>query len=70
MKLHRFILGAVLGTVVSLSGHAKEPSLPANFKASTVATADGAKIYVRSGGTGPAVVLIHGFGDTGECGVR
>jgi pimeloyl-ACP methyl ester carboxylesterase len=27
---------------------------------------DGATIYVRSGGTGPAVVLLHGFGDTGD----
>lgn len=66
MKLHHFILGALLGTVVSLSAHAKGPSLPSSFKSSTVATADGAKIYVRTGGAGPAVVLIHGFGDTGE----
>lgn len=66
MKLHRLILSAVLGTVFSLSAAAKEPSLPANFKVSTIQTADGTKMYVRSGGTGPAVVLIHGFGDTGE----
>ncbi|TGT15307.1 alpha/beta fold hydrolase, partial [Mesorhizobium sp. M4B.F.Ca.ET.172.01.1.1] len=28
--------------------------------------ANGAKIYARIGGSGPAVVLIHGFGDTGD----
>jgi pimeloyl-ACP methyl ester carboxylesterase len=27
---------------------------------------DGTTIFVRSGGAGPAVVLIHGFGDTGD----
>ena len=31
-----------------------------------IATPDGANIFVRSGGVGPAVVLIHGFGDTGD----
>ena len=43
-----------------------QPSLPADFKQQTVATPDGAEIYVRSGGSGPAVLLIHGFGDTGD----
>ena len=28
--------------------------------------ADGATIYVRVGGKGPAVVMLHGFGDTGD----
>jgi len=28
--------------------------------------ANGASIYVRVGGQGPAVVLLHGFGDTGD----
>jgi pimeloyl-ACP methyl ester carboxylesterase len=27
---------------------------------------DGAEIYVRVGGKGPAVVMLHGFGDTGD----
>ena len=27
---------------------------------------DGATIHVRVGGQGPAVVLLHGFGDTGD----
>jgi pimeloyl-ACP methyl ester carboxylesterase len=27
---------------------------------------DGATLYVRIGGTGPAVLLLHGFGDTGD----
>ena len=38
---------------------------PAAFKNKKIVTA-GAKIHVRVGGTGPAVVLLHGFGDTGD----
>jgi pimeloyl-ACP methyl ester carboxylesterase len=38
---------------------------PASFKTETV-NADGVKLHVRVGGSGPAVVLIHGFGDTGD----
>lgn len=38
---------------------------PASFK-SEIVNADGVKFYVRVGGSGPAVVLIHGFGDTGD----
>jgi len=29
-------------------------------------TANGTQIHVRVGGSGPAVILIHGFGDTGD----
>jgi pimeloyl-ACP methyl ester carboxylesterase len=38
---------------------------PAAFKTQTIKT-NGTEIYVRSGGSGPAVVLLHGFGDTGD----
>ena len=38
---------------------------PADFKTQTIAT-NGAKIYVRVGGKGPAVVLLHGYGETGD----
>ena len=38
---------------------------PAAFKTQTI-KANGTDIYVRSGGTGPAVVLLHGFADTGD----
>jgi pimeloyl-ACP methyl ester carboxylesterase len=29
-------------------------------------TANGTKLYVRAGGSGPAVVLLHGYGETGD----
>src|SRR5438034_10906376 len=38
---------------------------PANFHTQEIQT-DGATIHVRVGGQGPAVVLIHGFGFTGD----
>ncbi len=44
---------------------AKARSFPKGFHARNIKT-DGATIHVRSGGEGPAVVLLHGFGDTGD----
>src|SRR6266404_3956012 len=38
---------------------------PANFHIQDIQT-DGATIHVRVGGQGPAVVLLHGFGFTGD----
>jgi len=38
---------------------------PASFHAQEIQT-DGATIHVRVGGQGPAVVLVHGFGFTGD----
>jgi len=40
-------------------------AFPANFRTSDVAT-NGTTIHVRSGGAGPAVVLLHGYGETGD----
>ncbi|WP_443083466.1 alpha/beta hydrolase [Variovorax sp. PBL-E5] len=57
----------VLSIVGLFAGRAgAEPAFPPGFKTRTVAMADGASLFVRSGGSGPAVVLIHGFGDTGD----
>jgi pimeloyl-ACP methyl ester carboxylesterase len=38
---------------------------PASFHTQMVPT-NGTRLYVRVGGKGPAVVLLHGFGDTGD----
>jgi pimeloyl-ACP methyl ester carboxylesterase len=38
---------------------------PATFAVRDIAT-NGATIHVRSGGSGPAVVLLHGYGETGD----
>ena len=49
----------------ALPAHAAPTPFPASFHSSQVVNAD-ATINVRVGGHGPAVVLIHGFGETGD----
>ena len=44
---------------------AGQPSLPSDLREQTITVSDGAQIFVRSGGSGPVVLLLHGFGDTG-----
>ena len=44
---------------------AKVQPFPAGFHVRDIVT-NGTTIYVRVGGHGPAVLLIHGFGDTGD----
>ena len=41
------------------------PPYPPEFHTSEIAT-NGATIHVRVGGRGPAVVLLHGYGETGD----
>ena len=38
---------------------------PSSFKSQTIST-NGTKLFVRVGGKGPAVVLLHGFGDSSD----
>ena len=38
---------------------------PPQFHTRDIAT-NGTSIYVRTGGTGPAVILLHGYGETGD----
>jgi len=57
--------GAVDPPAPASSGRAAGSSFPPDFRVEDIAT-DGASIHVRVGGKGPAVVLLHGFGDTGD----
>ena len=41
------------------------PPFPPDFVISEIST-NGVTIYLRSGGRGPAVVLLHGYGETGD----
>lgn len=62
-------LAASLLAVAALMGAteatAQPKPFPAAFKTQDIAT-NGTTLHVRVGGSGPAVVLIHGFGDTGD----
>lgn len=61
----RTLLTASLLLALSLPAHAGVTPFPASFHTQDIAV-EGAKIHVRVGGKGPAVVLLHGFGDTGD----
>jgi pimeloyl-ACP methyl ester carboxylesterase len=51
------------------AAHAQVEPFPARFQIKTIA-ANGIQIHVRVGGSGSAVILIHGFGDTGDMWVK
>ena len=57
------IIAAILALTVPAA--AKVQQFPKGFGEQNVAI-DGVTIHVRVGGQGPAVVLLHGFGDTGD----
>ncbi|TCV92702.1 pimeloyl-ACP methyl ester carboxylesterase [Luteibacter rhizovicinus] len=61
----RILCGIVLLMTLSLPAMADVQPFPASFRTQEIQT-DGATIHVRVGGHGPAVVLLHGFGDTGD----
>lgn len=62
MLIASLALGASL---IAASAAAAVQPFPADFKTRTIAI-NGARIYVRVGGHGPAVVLLHGYGETGD----
>jgi len=57
-----------LGSTAALGGQpavAQIEPFPASFHIRRIAT-NGTTLHVRIGGTGPAVVLLHGYGETGD----
>jgi pimeloyl-ACP methyl ester carboxylesterase len=42
------------------------PSLPPSFHATTIHSPEGADIFVRFGGRGPVVVLLHGYAENSD----
>jgi pimeloyl-ACP methyl ester carboxylesterase len=61
----RIALAALIALTTAWSAGAEIQPFPPSFRVQDIAT-DGATIHVRVGGQGPAVVLLHGFGDTGD----
>ena len=61
----RHLLSALTLLALSCQAHADVTPFPASFHTQDIA-AEGATIHVRVGGKGPAVVLLHGFGDSGD----
>src|SRR5215475_5979174 len=58
-------LAAMVTLVLTLSASARVQPFPTGFRIENIKT-DDATIYVRVGGKGPAIVMLHGFGDTGD----
>jgi hypothetical protein len=65
MRAIRCLLLAFFTLAGALPASARIERFPAGFHIQRIKT-DGATLYVRVGGKGPAVVLLHGFGDTGD----
>jgi pimeloyl-ACP methyl ester carboxylesterase len=63
--MYRLLLAAVAATLVSLPADARVEPFPASFHTQMVQT-NGTSLSVHVGGQGPAVVLLHGFGDSGD----
>src|ERR1700722_17253516 len=58
-------LAVALFVVTTVSSQAP-PSLPSSFQSRTIHSPEGADIFVRSGGSGPVVVLIHGYAENSD----
>ncbi|MGB7102431.1 MAG: alpha/beta hydrolase [Xanthobacteraceae bacterium] len=62
----RALLGSLGALALTLSAASAEVMpFPGNFRVQDIQI-EGATIHIRVGGKGPAVVMLHGFGDTGD----
>jgi pimeloyl-ACP methyl ester carboxylesterase len=57
---------AIVAVVLSTQAATAQPELPSAFKSQLIHSPAGADIFVRSAGTGPVVVLIHGYAETSD----
>ncbi|GGH18901.1 epoxide hydrolase [Alsobacter metallidurans] len=59
-------LAALAGSTLLVSPAAAQPApFPSDFTTGDIPT-NGTTLHVRTGGQGPAVVLLHGYGETGD----
>jgi pimeloyl-ACP methyl ester carboxylesterase len=63
--MFRLVLGAPSTLVLSLRAAAQVPPYPDSFRMQEIQT-NGTTLHVRIGGQGPAVLLLHGYGETGD----
>ncbi len=59
------LLAAAIAALGGQPATAQVQPFPAGFHTQRIPT-NGTTLYVRVGGTGPAVVLLHGYGETGD----
>ncbi len=63
--MFRYIVATLAAALLATPGLARIEPFPPTFHTQMLQT-NGTSLYVRVGGQGPAVVLLHGFGDTGD----
>lgn len=63
--MHRMLISVAAVLLATAPAAAQVPPYPVGFRTQEIAT-NGATIHVRVGGKGPAVVLLHGYGETGD----
>jgi len=65
LMLRRLFVATGLALALAVPALAQVPPFPASFQARDIAT-NGTTVHVRIGGSGLAVVLLHGYGETGD----
>lgn len=67
MNVKAFLAGALAVAAMGnpVAAQTSDFAFPAGFRTEEIAT-NGTTIHVRVGGSGPAVLLLHGYGDTGD----
>jgi pimeloyl-ACP methyl ester carboxylesterase len=63
-RLHSLV-SVIAALPLATSAQAQFEPFPASFRVQEIAT-NGTTLHVRIGGAGPAVVLLHGYGETGD----
>src|SRR5438270_10884966 len=62
--IRNFLIVSVLALAAAASQ--AQPSLPASFQSRTIHSPEGADIFVRWGGKGPVVLLLHGYAENSD----
>src|SRR5271154_1633071 len=63
--MFRYLVALMAAAVLVTPTFARIEAFPSTFHTQMVQT-NGTSLFVRIGGQGPAVILLHGFGDTGD----
>lgn len=63
--MRKYLIATVIAIALVMPALAGIEAFPPDLHMQMVST-NGTSLYVRVGGTGPAVVLLHGFGDSGD----
>jgi len=61
----RYLAAAAAAATIAAPAPARITPFPGDFHTQMVQT-NGTRLYVRVGGRGPAILMLHGFGDTGD----